>query len=343
MTGWPLEEQQKFLRMQFSAQHTYYQEHYSDAAFELILVDGEPAGRLYLQRRSDEHRVVDIALLPPFRGRGIGGAIMRQILDEADKLRLPVRIHVEHNNPAKHLYDRLGFTTVDDTGVYCLMERLPRIDESPQSSSPNRRAFLQNASLVTVVASGFAGASMFAVAEDVGNEAGNPADTNAASHQVKKLDLGVKPTVGTAGAVLVPRIRNTYVTFHATQYGEDGNVGVEGTAVIELAVCVQRKFRSKGDEATAEHAIDLESLEPCEAYEVLDSSWAAKWNGITGEESQQEGDVRHLIFTFLGFCPGVCAGAMHFECLAADAQVHFLQDASFDDVLLYIDLLETSS
>ncbi|GAA5505755.1 hypothetical protein Rcae01_01202 [Novipirellula caenicola] len=125
MTGWPLKEQQQFLQMQFAAQHQYYQEHYSDAAFDLILVDGDPAGRLYLQRRQDEHRVVDIALLPEYRGKGIGHKIMQGILDEAAEAGLPVRIHVEHNNPAMHLYQRLGFQKMDDTGVYFLMERLP--------------------------------------------------------------------------------------------------------------------------------------------------------------------------------------------------------------------------
>ncbi|WP_442506559.1 GNAT family N-acetyltransferase [Novipirellula sp. SH528] len=122
---WDDAQKEEFLRMQFKAQHLHYQKHYSDAKFDVIEVNGEPGGRLYLHRRDDEHRIVDIALLPPFRGKGIGRRIMRQILGEADKLHLPVRIHVEHNNPAKHLYDRLGFKKIDDTGVYFLMEHLP--------------------------------------------------------------------------------------------------------------------------------------------------------------------------------------------------------------------------
>mgnify|MGYP003677935558 CR=1 FL=1 len=131
VTPWSDAQKEEFLRMQFGAQHTYYQKYYSDAAFDVILVDGEPAGRLYLQRRDNEFRIVDIALLPPFRGKGIGGRIMHQILGEADEAHLPVRIHVEHNNPAKHLYDRLGFKKIDNTGVYFLMERLPSVKVCP--------------------------------------------------------------------------------------------------------------------------------------------------------------------------------------------------------------------
>lgn len=122
---WDDEAKQDFLRMQFAAQHAYYQEHYTDTDFDVIELDGVPAGRLYLQRRADEHRIVDIALLPQFRGGGTGAAILADILRNADSAGVAVRIHVEHQNPALRLYERLGFVTVDDTGVYFLMERLP--------------------------------------------------------------------------------------------------------------------------------------------------------------------------------------------------------------------------
>ena len=122
VTGWSEEEKENFLRMQFRAQHAHYQEHYAGAQFNLILVGGEPAGRIYVDRREDEHRIVDIALLPEHRDKGIGGGIMQDLLDEAAKAGKLVRIHVERNNPAMQLYDRLGFQKVGDTGVYFLME-----------------------------------------------------------------------------------------------------------------------------------------------------------------------------------------------------------------------------
>lgn len=118
-------QKENFLRMQFQAQHAHYQEHFADAKFDVIEVDGQPAGRLYLQRGDDAHRIIDIALLPIHRRKGIGGKLMQEILDDASAAKLPVRIHVEHNNPAMHLYQRLGFAKIDDTGVYYLMERLP--------------------------------------------------------------------------------------------------------------------------------------------------------------------------------------------------------------------------
>lgn len=119
---WSPQEKEDFLRMQFHAQHVYYQEHYADARFEVILCDEQPAGRLYVQRRNDEIRVVDIALLPEFQRHGIGGKIMRDLIDEAHASGIPVRIHVEQNNPAMRLYERLGFEKISETGVYFLME-----------------------------------------------------------------------------------------------------------------------------------------------------------------------------------------------------------------------------
>ena len=122
VTGWSEEEKENFLQMQFRAQHAHYQEHYAGAQFNLILVGGEPAGRIYVDRREDEHRIVDIALLPEHRGKGIGGGIMQDLLDEAARAGKLVRIHVERNNHAMQLYNRLGFQKVGDTGVYLLME-----------------------------------------------------------------------------------------------------------------------------------------------------------------------------------------------------------------------------
>jgi len=123
--GWPPEQVEAFLRMQFRAQDTHYRTHNPAAAFDIILVAGEPAGRLYVDRRPAEIRVVDISLLPEYRGRGAGSALFTALFAEAAAAGLPVRIHVEAFNPARRLYDRLGFVPIDTTGVYHLLEWVP--------------------------------------------------------------------------------------------------------------------------------------------------------------------------------------------------------------------------
>jgi GNAT superfamily N-acetyltransferase len=119
---WSDAQKQAFVRQQFEAQDTYYREHYRDATYEVILVDGAPAGRLYVARWPSEIRVIDIALLPAYRGHGVGTRLLETVFEEARAAGKPVRIHVEVMNPARGLYERLGFRQVADQGVYLMME-----------------------------------------------------------------------------------------------------------------------------------------------------------------------------------------------------------------------------
>ncbi len=122
VTDWTDEQKAAFLQMQFVAQHKFYQENYTDTDFLIILQDATLVGRLYVARWTDEIRIVDIALLPAYRGTGIGTTILRGLLAEADAAGKPVRIHVERENPALRLYERLGFVMIEDKGVYLFME-----------------------------------------------------------------------------------------------------------------------------------------------------------------------------------------------------------------------------
>ena len=112
--------------MQFAAQSSFYAEQFPRAEFQIILVYGEPAGRLYVDRRGDEIRIIDIALLAQYRNRGFGTTLIGNLLAEGESAGLPVRIHVEGLNPALRLYRRLGFRKIGDNGVYHLMEWSPR-------------------------------------------------------------------------------------------------------------------------------------------------------------------------------------------------------------------------
>jgi GNAT superfamily N-acetyltransferase len=123
--GWPSDAVTAFCDQQFEAQRSHYLSHYPDASHDVVLVEGRPAGRLYVDRSPTELRIVDIALLPPFRGRGIGSQLLVRLLDEGDRYGVPVRIHVEKHNPALRLYQRLGFRPLADRGVHWLLERAP--------------------------------------------------------------------------------------------------------------------------------------------------------------------------------------------------------------------------
>ncbi len=119
---WSVEQKATFLRMQFHAQHKYYHENFKDAAFDLIIENDVPIGRLYVHRTKNVLNVVDITVLPAWRGKGIGGGIMRALIDEAKAIGQVVKIYVEHNNRAMLLYRKLGFVQTGTEGVYYAME-----------------------------------------------------------------------------------------------------------------------------------------------------------------------------------------------------------------------------
>jgi len=118
---WEEGAREEFLEHQFSAQDHHYRTNYPGATFDVIEVDGERAGRLYVHRGTGEIRIMDIALAPAFRGRGIGTALLRELMDEAGGSGRALSIHVEANNPARRLYERLGFVPAGEHGIYVLM------------------------------------------------------------------------------------------------------------------------------------------------------------------------------------------------------------------------------
>jgi GNAT superfamily N-acetyltransferase len=122
---WPDETKRAFLSQQFHAQHTYYQNNYVGTDFWLLIKDEQPIGRLYVDWNlgGQSIRIIDIAILPDWRNKGIGAGILKDLMAKAKESDLPLSIHVESFNPAKKLYLRLGFEMISETnGVYHLME-----------------------------------------------------------------------------------------------------------------------------------------------------------------------------------------------------------------------------
>lgn len=125
MTDWSEEQKSGFIDFQFNAQHAYYMNVYKDAEFQIIESGSADIGRLYLWETEHQIRIVDIAILPEHRGKGIGSKILSDLIRQSELSGKKLNIHVEHFNPALRLYERLGFKKTDDTGVYLFMERTP--------------------------------------------------------------------------------------------------------------------------------------------------------------------------------------------------------------------------
>lgn len=121
---WTEAQKQAFVEHQFFAQQDYYQKVYPDAAYSVIFFEKQAAGRLYVERYLIEGtiRIIDIAMLPEFRNRGIGEYLLRELQEEARSTGKTLSIHVEKFNRALNFYQRLGFEIIHEThGVYLLM------------------------------------------------------------------------------------------------------------------------------------------------------------------------------------------------------------------------------
>jgi ribosomal protein S18 acetylase RimI-like enzyme len=121
VSDWSSEQKAAFVDHQFRAQHAHYQKYYPEADWLVTARAGEDIGRLYVERWPSQHRIIDIAFLPEHRGKGLGTALLGDLMDEAAAVGKAVSIHVEKFNPAMRLYRRLGFETIEDKGVYDLM------------------------------------------------------------------------------------------------------------------------------------------------------------------------------------------------------------------------------
>jgi ribosomal protein S18 acetylase RimI-like enzyme len=123
---WSAEQKAAFVAQQFAAQTAHYARHYDGMSADVVLVDSVPAGRLLVARWPAEIRIVDITLLPEFRGRGAGSGLLHDLMREAAHARKRLSIHVERFNRARGLYRRLGFRPAGDEGVYVRMEWDPK-------------------------------------------------------------------------------------------------------------------------------------------------------------------------------------------------------------------------
>ena len=132
LVPWSEEQRLGFLRMQFDAQRSYYDEQFPDAEYKVILAEGEPVGRLYVARDAETIHILDIAVLPEPRRRGIGSTLIKELTAEAETLGKAVQVYVESPG-ALSLFERFGFTKVAEEGFNLLL-KWRAVTRDPQSS-----------------------------------------------------------------------------------------------------------------------------------------------------------------------------------------------------------------
>ena len=109
------------LDMQYRAMTADRAARYPQAEDRVIELDGAPVGRLLVDRSGESTTLVDVALLPAARGRGLGRALLNALCAEGR----PVLLTVAADNPARRLYARLGFLPTGEAPPYVFMRFVP--------------------------------------------------------------------------------------------------------------------------------------------------------------------------------------------------------------------------
>jgi GNAT superfamily N-acetyltransferase len=123
---WEDSLKQEFILMQYRAQKMHYDEYYKDAVHYVVIYDGRPAGRYWVDYGKEDIRLVDMSILPEFRGKGIGTVLFKYAFQRSEEMGLPCVLHVMKEHRSIPMYKRLGFRVIGETGVHDKMERPPR-------------------------------------------------------------------------------------------------------------------------------------------------------------------------------------------------------------------------
>ena len=111
--GWDEDKQRKLHDQRYAAQD-----------FCVISLDGEDVGIMSVDLKSDSVFVNQLYILPEHQEQGVGGRCMSAVVDEGNKLDLPVRLRVLKVNPrAVAFYERIGFTITEHTNTHFFMQK----------------------------------------------------------------------------------------------------------------------------------------------------------------------------------------------------------------------------
>lgn len=117
----PEEQIQSLLRMQYGAQRNSYHNQFPNAKYEMIYFEDVCIGRMITDKQSHGIHLVDISLLPEYRGKGYGTKLIKSIQEVATEEGGSVTLHVLQGNPAQHLYERCGFHVTEEVEPYLAM------------------------------------------------------------------------------------------------------------------------------------------------------------------------------------------------------------------------------
>jgi ribosomal protein S18 acetylase RimI-like enzyme len=117
-------------------QRSIFQERFDPARLQIVERAGEAMGYVSVERREDDIFLSAIEVAPDFQSQGIGTRLIRDLQDEAERQGIPVRLRVLQGNPARRLYERLGFAATGETETHIMMNWQPQIAAARDKGEP---------------------------------------------------------------------------------------------------------------------------------------------------------------------------------------------------------------
>jgi len=133
--GWSEAQAEGFLRMQAQIEQRARAAQHPGAEHRIVVVDGRAVGRLLVDRPGDRLELVDIALTAEARGHGLGTALLRDLLLEAQTRGVPVVLRVRRGNRAESLYRKLGFAVTGEDAMNLTMTFEPPPGLAPAATA----------------------------------------------------------------------------------------------------------------------------------------------------------------------------------------------------------------
>jgi len=110
--GWDEEDEEK-----------RFKESFDPDKLSVVVVEGSDAGMIVVEDKGTELFLSKIQILPEYQGRGLGTIIVNDLIKKARQRMIPVALQVLKVNPAKKLYERLGFMQIGETETHYLMRQ----------------------------------------------------------------------------------------------------------------------------------------------------------------------------------------------------------------------------
>jgi ribosomal protein S18 acetylase RimI-like enzyme len=109
-------------------QRAYFHMRFDPVKNRVVVLDGRDVGVISVQRQEEAVHLSTLYILPRYQGQGIGTQLLNDLLAAAFREGLPVTLRVLKVNPAKRLYERLGFVVVEEDEVRYVMKATPLKD-----------------------------------------------------------------------------------------------------------------------------------------------------------------------------------------------------------------------